>query len=126
VPPITGIIQGSFHSTGGAAGLTNQDFLASGSLTQAPNTGASSAAVSGTLNFTEPGTNTSDYPCFATAYLYGQISGNSVNLQIVGSAQTILGAIGEPPVRMESQALIPSPLTPRSAATFFIPSAHLT
>ena len=97
VPPITGIIQGSFHSTGGAAGLTNQDFLASGSLTQAPNTGASSAAVSGTLNFTEPGTNTSDYPCFATAYLYGQISGNSVNLQIVGSAQTILGAIGEPP-----------------------------
>jgi len=97
VPPITGIIQGSFHSTGGAAGLTNQDFLASGSLTQAPNTGASSAAVSGTLNFTEPGTNTSDYPCFATAYLYGQISGNSVNLQIVGSGESILGAIGEPP-----------------------------
>jgi hypothetical protein len=97
VPTITGNILGSFHSTGGAAGLTNQDFLVSGSLTQAPNTGASNAPVSGTLNFTEPGSDASDYPCFATAYVYGQISGNSVNLQIVGSAQSILGAIGEPP-----------------------------
>ena len=59
VPPMTGNVQGNFHSTGGAAGLNNQDFLVSGSLTQAENTGASSATVSGTLNFSN-----SDYPCF--------------------------------------------------------------
>jgi hypothetical protein len=96
VPPITGNLQGSFHSTGGSAGLTNQDFLLSGSLTQAQNTGASSAAVSGTLNFSQPGTNNSDYPCFDTASVYGQISGNSVTLQIVGPDESILGQIGEP------------------------------
>lgn len=96
VPPITGNILGSFHSTGGAAGLTNQDFLVSGSLTQASNTGASNAPVSGSLSFTEPGTNASDYPCFATASVYGQISGNSVTLEIVGSDESVLGEIGEP------------------------------
>ncbi|MGA7078309.1 MAG: hypothetical protein WBQ43_03865 [Terriglobales bacterium] len=96
VPPLTGNILGSFHSTGGAAGLTNQDFLVSGALTQAPNTGASNATVSGTLSFAEPGTNTSDYPCLATASVYGQISGSAVNLEIVGSDQSIIGEIGEP------------------------------
>jgi hypothetical protein len=96
VPPITGNLQGSFHSTGGAAGLTNQDFLLSGSITQAQNTGASSAAVSGTMNFSLPGSNNSDYPCFDTASVYGQISGNSVTLQIVGPDESILGQIGEP------------------------------
>ena len=34
VPPITGPIQGNFHSTGGSAGLGNQDFPVSGSLVQ--------------------------------------------------------------------------------------------
>ena len=96
VPPITGTIQGSFHSTGGAAGLSNQDFAVSGSLTQAANTGASNATVTGTLNFTEPETNQSDYPCFDTASVYGQISGSSVTLQIVGPNQSIIGLIGEP------------------------------
>lgn len=97
VPPITGGIQGSFHSTGGTAGLSNQDFPVSGSLTQAANTGASNATVTGILNFINPATNSSDYPCFDTASVYGQISGNSVALQIVGSdGKTILGQIGEP------------------------------
>ncbi len=97
VPPITGGIQGSFHSTGGTAGLSNQDFPVSGSLTQAANTGASNAAVTGILNFINPATNVTDYPCFDTASVYGQISGNSVTLQIVGSdGKTILGQIGEP------------------------------
>jgi hypothetical protein len=96
VPPITGVVQGNFHSTGGAAGLINQDFLVSGSLTQAVNTGASTAVVSGILNFSN-----SDYPCFSsatdTASVYGQISGNSVTLQMVGADESILGQIGEPP-----------------------------
>jgi hypothetical protein len=95
VPPITGAVQGNFHSTGGAAGLSNQDFLVSGSLTQSANSGASTANVSGTLNFSN-----SDYPCFSsasnTANVSGQISGNFVTLQIVGSNQSVLGQIGEP------------------------------
>jgi hypothetical protein len=93
VPAITGNIQGNFHSTGGVAGLSNQDFSLSGSLTQAENTGASTATVTGTLNF-------SDYPCFSSASdnasVYGQISGNSVTLQIVGNDEAVLGQIGEP------------------------------
>lgn len=93
VPPISGTIQGNFHSTGGAAGLTNQDFLVSGSVTQGSNSGASSATVTGTLNFSN-----SDYPCFASdsVSIYGQISGNLVSLQLVGSDDSILGQIGAP------------------------------
>jgi hypothetical protein len=96
VPPITGTIQGTLHSAGGAAGLSNQDFPVSGSLTQVANTGASNAAatVTGTLNFVS-----SDYPCFNigsdSASVYGQISGNSVTLQIVGTDESIPGEIGE-------------------------------
>ena len=98
VPPITGAIQGSFHSAGGAAGLTNQDFPVSGSLTQTANSGGGSAtaAVTGALNFISPSSNTDDYPCLSTASVSGQISGNSVILQIIGAGGSILGAIGEP------------------------------
>ena len=96
VPPLTGSIQGSFHSAGGAAGLVEQEFLVSGALTQAANTGASSATLTGNLNFLNPLTNLSDYPCFPLASVNGQISGNSVTLQIIGSDQSQLGLIGEP------------------------------
>lgn len=96
VPPITGSLQGSFHSTGGPAGLSNQDFPLTGSITQGANTGASSATVSGTLSFLSPGTSESDYPCMASASLYGQISGNLVSLQIIGASESIIGKIGEP------------------------------
>jgi hypothetical protein len=97
VPLITGAIQGSFHSAGGAAGLTNQDFSVSGSLTQAAKTGEASAiaAVTGVLNFISPSTNADDYPCLATASVSGQISGNSVTLQIIGADGSILGEMGE-------------------------------
>jgi hypothetical protein len=96
VPPLTGPIQGSFHSTGGAAGLDEQDFLVSGALNQAANTGASSAAVAGNLNFLNPTTNLSDYPCLSLASVSGQVSGNTVNLQIIGADGSIVGQIGEP------------------------------
>src|SRR5207249_6803869 len=36
VPPLFGSFLGSFHSTGGAAELNNQDFLVSGVLLQGP------------------------------------------------------------------------------------------
>ena len=96
VPPITGSIQGSFHSTGGVAGLANQDFLVTGSLLQSENVGASNASVTGTLSFLNATTNLSDYPCFTLAAVNGQISGNSVILQIIGTDGSNLGQIGEP------------------------------
>jgi hypothetical protein len=96
VPPLTGPIQGSFHSTGGTSGLGNQDFLVTGGLTQGPNIGASNATVTGTLTFVNSLTNVSDYPCFAVASVNGQISGNSVILQLIGVDGSTVGQIGEP------------------------------
>src|SRR5271157_2939811 len=96
VPPLTGSIQGSFHSTEGAALLNDQDFLVSGSLTQGQNIGASNATITGTLSFINPATNLSDYPCFSLASVNGQISGNSVILQIIGTDGSTVGQIGEP------------------------------
>ncbi len=94
VPPLTGPIQGSFHSTGGAAGLAEQEFLVSGALSQAANTGAASATVTGDLSFINSLTSLSDYPCFTSASVNGQISGNTVTLQIIGTGQSELGLIG--------------------------------
>ena len=96
VPPLTGMIQGSFHSTGGGSGLSNQDFAVSGTFTQGQNTGASNATVTGSLSFINPATNQSDYPCFSVASVNGQISGNSVILQVIGTNGSVLGQIGEP------------------------------
>jgi hypothetical protein len=97
VPPLTGPIQGSFHSTGGTAGLVEQDFLVSGALFQGENTGASNATVTGNLNFLSPTTDLSDYPCLTTATIKGQISGNTATLQIVGTDGSNVGQIGALP-----------------------------
>lgn len=96
VPTLTGSVQGTFHSAGGAAGLNEQDFLLSGALTQAANTGADNAAVTGNLNFLNATTNLSDYPCFGLVSVKGQISGNTVILQILGTDGSTLGQIGGP------------------------------
>jgi hypothetical protein len=97
IPPITGPIEGNFYSTGGPAGLAEQDFLVSGGLFQAANTGASSAAVTGNLTFLNATTDLGDYPCFTSASVSGQVSGNIINLQIVGADGSTLGEIGELP-----------------------------
>lgn len=94
VPPMTGSVQGSFHSTGGAAGLKEQGFLVSGGLSQADNAGSSSAAVTGNLNFVNAVTLQTDYPCISTARVSGQISGNTVTLSILGSDGSNIGQIG--------------------------------
>lgn len=94
VPPLTGVLQGSFHSAGGAAGLANQDFAVSGSLVQGQNIGASNATVTGTLNFVNQTTSLTDYPCFGVAQVNGQISGNTVILQIIGTNGSTFGQIG--------------------------------
>jgi hypothetical protein len=96
VPPITGTIEGSFHSTAVGTSLTNQDFAVTGVLTQGENIGASNATVTGTLTFIDSNTELSDYPCFSVASVNGQISGNSVILQIIATNGAIIGQIGEP------------------------------
>jgi hypothetical protein len=95
VPPLTGSIQGLFHSMGGSAGLNEQDFLVSGNLLQAANSGASSATVTGNLRFVDPTTANSDYPCLALASVTGTISGNSVYLQLTATGGATVGQIGQ-------------------------------
>jgi hypothetical protein len=90
VPSISGTVQGTFYSGGGSAGLDEQDFLVSGWLLQGTNTGSSSASITGSLNFLP------DYPCFSAAVVSGQISGNTVSLQLLGSNGSVLGQIGVP------------------------------
>jgi len=97
VPLLMGPVQGSFHSTGGAAGLNNQDFLVSGVLSQGANTGAGSVTVTGSLGFADPITLLSDYPCLVTANVNGTISGNTVTLQMTGPGGSNLGQIGGSP-----------------------------
>src|SRR5260370_14876963 len=82
VPPLTGGIQGSFHSTGGAAGLTNQDFPLSGALTQGENVEASNATVTVILSFVNHPTNLSDYPYFTCASVKRQATPNTVLLHV--------------------------------------------
>lgn len=92
VPPVNGVIQGSFHSTGSGAitSLKDQDFSVTGSLVQGPNIGASNATITGTLNF-------QNYPCMSTASVNGQISGDSVILQIITPDGLNAGQIGSQP-----------------------------
>jgi hypothetical protein len=97
VAPLTGSALGSFHSTGGAAGLGNQDFPVFATLTQGENIGASNATITGTLSFIDPTSLLSVYPCFDTASVNGQISGSSVVLQIIASDGSNVGQIGGPP-----------------------------
>jgi len=78
VPPITGAFQGFFHSSG-ITPYNGQVFPVSGSLQQGANTGASSATVTGNLLFT-------GYPCFSKASVNGEISGQSLVLQLFNSS----------------------------------------
>lgn len=94
VPSLTGSVQGFFHSAGGTAGLNEQEFVVSGTLLQEANNGASSAVVTGNLSFVDS-TNTPDYPCAASASVVGQVSGNTVSLQIVEPDGTVIGQIGQ-------------------------------
>src|SRR5262249_46793545 len=89
VPPLTGNFRGNFHSV-----FSNQNFPVTGMLTQGENIGASNATVTGTLNFVDPVTLISNYPCFDVASVNGQISGNVVILQIIASNGANIGQIG--------------------------------
>jgi len=106
VPPLAGTITGSFHSGGPQAptGEANQEFLVSGSFTQGPNIGASSATITGSLSFIDPVSGASDYPCVPGGLLSvnGQISGNTVVLQLFGADGSNAGQIGVVPTEVNS------------------------
>jgi hypothetical protein len=90
VPPLSGIVTGTFHSASTSqSSFPNQDFQVSGGLTQGANIGASSATITGNLNFT-------NYPCIpaGTASVNGQISGNTVVLQLIATNGANIGQIG--------------------------------
>jgi hypothetical protein len=114
VQPLEGSIQGTFHSAGGAAGLNEQEFLVTGALDQADNTGAGSAAITGNLSFVNVLTNKSDYPCFASASVTGQVSGNLTTLELVGADGTEWGFIGEPFGSLGGTGISPVTLQSRS------------
>lgn len=92
-PPVTGAIQGFFHSFTGNAGLNGQEFPLLGNIVQGPNSGASYASISGSLVF-QSANQGSDYPCLTTASVNGVISGNNVSLQIYGTNGLVVGQIG--------------------------------
>src|SRR5215831_15125991 len=94
VPPLVGAIQGNFHSTGGNSGLMNQQFAVTGLISQAENSGESSAVVTGTLSFVDPVTLLSVYPCIDMFTVNGRISGNLVTLQMIASDGSNVGQIG--------------------------------
>ncbi len=97
VPPLTGSITGSFHTGQNSnSNLLNQDYAVTGSLTQGENIGASSATVTGTLSFLDPTTLVSDYPCIpgGVVSVNGQISGDTVILELIGLDGSNSGQIG--------------------------------
>lgn len=96
LPPLQGFIAGSFHSTGGVSGLDHREFPVTGSISQGSNAGASSATLTGTINFVDPISNKPDYPCAASATIQGQISGNTVVLQLLEGDGSVIGQIGAP------------------------------
>jgi hypothetical protein len=91
VPPLSGSITGSFHSSSSySSGLSNQDFPVTGALTQGQNIGASSATITGSLSF-------GGYPCISgSVSVNGQISGNTVVLQLIATNGENVGQIGVP------------------------------
>jgi hypothetical protein len=101
VPSLTGSITGTFHSGGVAApqAEANQDFPVTGFLTQGKNIGASNSTVTGALSFINPATGVSDYPCIpgGAVSVNGEISGNSVILQLIGTNGANAGQIGVAP-----------------------------
>ena len=105
VPALSGSITGSFHS---ASTLDNEIFQVTGSLSQGSNIGATSATVTGALSFIDPVTQISDYPCFPAGgvNVTGQISGNTVILQLIGADGSSDGQIGIAPSQVPNSANI--------------------
>jgi hypothetical protein len=91
VPPLSGTVNGSFHSTAGGL-LNSQYFPVTGILQQGDNVGASSATVTGTLTF-------QGYSCLGSSHqtvtVNGGISGNTLVLQVFSDSGLQIGEIGQ-------------------------------
>jgi hypothetical protein len=72
----------------------NQQFPVTGLISQAANSGDSSAVVTGTLTFVDPVSLVSVYPCIDMVTVNGSISGDTVTLQLIGSDGSNVGQIG--------------------------------
>jgi hypothetical protein len=118
VPQLNGPITGTFHSVA----LNNQEFQLTGNLTQGPNIGASSATVTGSLNFIDPTTLLTDYPCISSGYVdvTGEISGNTVILQMVGTNGAQVGQIGIPAAQVAGSQLAQVTFDPVSPSGSYI------
>jgi hypothetical protein len=115
VPPLTGSINGNFHSAGNSSsGLSNQDFPVTGFLMQGQNIGASNATVTGSLSF-------SNYPCIPgdVVSVNGQISGNTVVLQLIATNGSNAGQIGIP-ASEASTTSGPQPVTYSSTTNGYV------
>jgi hypothetical protein len=115
VPPLSGSITGSFHSaSNSASGLGNQDFAVTGVLTQGKNIGASNATVTGSLAF-------SNYPCISggVVSVNGQISGNTVVLQLIATNGSNAGQIGIPATEASTTSG-PQPVTFTSTTNGYV------
>ena len=123
VPPLSGSITGSFHTYQvSPSGLYNQAYAVTGSLTQGENIGASSATVTGTLSFLDPTTGLSDYPCIPSGNVSvnGQISGNTVILQLIGIDGSNSGQIGIPASQAGLNGLQPVTFEPSASNGSYI------
>jgi hypothetical protein len=100
VAPLTGSFHGTFTSSKGN-GVLN----VSGTLAQGPNTGASTATLSGNLAVTGPGSFCS---YLSTATISGLISGTTVALNLYGpdgAEITQIGQVGQ----INNPSVVPSP-----------------
>lgn len=114
VPSISGSVTGSIHSSSNySSGLSNQDFAVAGSLTQGENIGGSSATVTGSLIFT-------GYPCISTVSVNGQISGNTVVLQLIAANGANVGQIGIPASEASTNSGSPQPVTFNSTPNGYV------
>ena len=93
VPQLSGNFNGTLANSGYMQLITGTNaaqlppIQVSGSITQGPNTGSSNAALSGTINAV-------GYPCFATAYLTGTVSGTNVVAAVFGFDGSQIGTFG--------------------------------
>jgi hypothetical protein len=105
VPALNGSFKGTLNSNYMAAltGSANPvPVSVSGSFTQTPNAGGSTASLTGTISAV-------GYPCFTTASLTGTISGQNIYLSVYGYNGLQIGSIGQ--AQLPGGALTPAILT---------------
>ena len=93
IPELNGNFSGTISNSSYMALVTGMNadqvppIQISATFNQSPNIGASNATLTGTMN-------AQGYPCFATAYLTGTISGSNVVLSVFGFDGTLIGSLG--------------------------------